>query len=205
MFAPTDYSTPPASMFNTMQFDGFTGGPHHTMSAGVNPYGNCYLTENYSDSGKGMFAIPAINSKVIVAFLNGARGIPVILGKIHSGTEIDQIYAVGTAYPDYPNIFENTHAGTAKPPTQVSTTSAVSSTATTTAPQSGSKTYTPPPGSNLPSGSTADNRLTNQQIDNLPSSSSSRTSYSVNGSKITTTITKISPEEYRRRKAAAGY
>ena len=49
--------------------------------------------------------------------MNGSRGIPVVLGKINSGTEIEQIYGVGSAYPDYPNVFENTVAPTTTPPT----------------------------------------------------------------------------------------
>lgn len=119
---PTDYTTPPAKMFTSMNLDGHSGGPGVTMSAAVNPYGNCYVTENYSDSGKGMFSTPAVGSKVLVGFLNGARGLPVILGKIHAGSEIEQIHGVGTAYPDYPNAFENTHSNNITPPTSAQIT-----------------------------------------------------------------------------------
>ena len=116
-FVGTNYTSPPASMFASQSLDGHSGGPAVNMTSKVNPYGNCYITENYNDSGKGMFSLPSVNSKVIVGFLNGSRGIPIVIGKIHSGTEIEQIYGVGNAYPDYPNVFENTVAPTTKPPT----------------------------------------------------------------------------------------
>lgn len=115
---PSKYTTAPASMFTSQSLDNHASGPGHNMTANVNPYGNCYVTENYSDSGKGMFSVPAVGSKVLIGFLNGARGLPIVLGKINSGTEIEQIYGVGTAYPDYPNIFENTHVGSTTPPTK---------------------------------------------------------------------------------------
>lgn len=115
---PTNYTTAPAAMFASQNLDEYSGGPSYNMTANVNPYGNCYVTENYSDSGKGMYSIPAVGSKVLIGFINGARGLPIVLGKINSGTEIEQIYGVGTAYPDYPNIFENTKAPTTTPPTK---------------------------------------------------------------------------------------
>jgi hypothetical protein len=114
----SSYSTPPATQFSSMMLDGFSDGPSVTMSANVNPYGNCYLTENYSDSGKGMFSVPSVNSKVLIGFLNGSRAIPIVLGKLNSGSEVEQIYGNGTAYPDYPNIFENSIAPTTKPETE---------------------------------------------------------------------------------------
>jgi len=113
----TRYTTPPASQFTSQMFDGYAQGPAANMSAAVNPYGNSYVTENYSDSGKGMFSTPSVNSKVLIGFIHGSRSIPVVLGKINSGTEIEQIYGAGSAYPDYPNIFENTVAPTTTPPT----------------------------------------------------------------------------------------
>ena len=116
-FVGTNYTSPPASMFSSQSLDGHSGGPAVNMTSKVNPYGNCYITENYNDSGKGMFSLPSVNSKVLIGFINGSRGIPIVLGKIHSGTEVEQIYGVGNAYPDYPNIFENTVAPTTTPPT----------------------------------------------------------------------------------------
>jgi len=116
-FSSNNYTSPPASMFASQTLDGHSGGPAVNMTSKVNPYGNCYITENYNDSGKGMFSLPSVNSKVIIGFLNGSRGIPIVLGKLNSGTEIEQIYGTGEAYPDYPNIFENTVAPTTTPPT----------------------------------------------------------------------------------------
>lgn len=130
---PNGYTTPPAAMFSSMKLDGHSGGPGITMSAGVNPYGNCYVTENHSNSGKGMFGIPSVGAKVLVGFLNGSRSTPIILGKIHAGSEMEQIYGVGTAYPDYPNAFENTHSNNISPPTSaLITTAPNNNTATTT-------------------------------------------------------------------------
>ena len=102
------YSSPPSEQFKSQTFDGHAAGPAVNMSAGVNPYGNSYVTENYGNSGKGSFSVPGINSKVLVGFIGGARGLPVVLGKLNSSTEFEQIYGSGNAYPDYPNIFENT-------------------------------------------------------------------------------------------------
>lgn len=127
---PTNYTTAPAAMFASQNLDGYSGGPSYNMTANVNPYGNCYVTENYSDSGKGMYSMPAVGSKVLIGFINGARGLPIVLGKINSGTEIEQIYGVGTAYPDYPNIFENTKAPTTTPPTSTTPTSSAAPAAT---------------------------------------------------------------------------
>lgn len=116
------FTTPPASQFTSQMFDGFAQGPAANMSAGVNPYGNNYVTENYSDSGKGMFSVPSVNSKVLVGFIHGSRGLPIILGKINAGSEMEQIHGVGAAYPDYPGIFENTFAGTTTPITKSTAT-----------------------------------------------------------------------------------
>lgn len=119
---PSRYTTPPASQFTSQMFDGHAQGPAANMSAGVNPYGNCYVTENYSDSGKGMFSMPSINSKVLIGFIHGSRGLPIVLGKINAGSEIEQMHGIGAAYPDYPGIFENTTTSTTKPPTKSTVT-----------------------------------------------------------------------------------
>jgi len=98
----------PAAMFSSKNvYDSFTGGPGVIMSSGYNTYGTDYMPENYSNSGKGMFAIPSVNSRVLVGFLNGSRAIPVVLGKINTTSEMSQVYGSGTSYPDYPGIFEN--------------------------------------------------------------------------------------------------
>lgn len=116
------YTTPPASQFTSQMFDGHAQGPAANMSAGVNPYGNCYITENYSDSGKGMFSIPSVNSKVLIGFIHGSRGLPIVLGKINAGSEIEQLYGFGAAYPDYPGVFENTTTGSTTPATKSTAT-----------------------------------------------------------------------------------
>ena len=117
MYENSTYSTVPATQFSAQSFDGHTEGPAVNMHAKVNSYGNNYVTSNYSDSGKGMFALPAVNSKVLIGFINGARGLPIVLGKVNAGSEMEQIYGAGEAYPDYPNIFENTRTATTTPPT----------------------------------------------------------------------------------------
>jgi hypothetical protein len=117
----SNYSSPPAIQFSSLMLDGFSNGPGVSMSANVNPYGNCYITENFSDSGKGMFSVPSVNSKVLIGFLNGSRAIPIVLGKFNSGSEVEQVYGNGAAYPDYPNIFENSIASTTKPETESKT------------------------------------------------------------------------------------
>lgn len=105
----TTHGYAPASMFSSKNvYDDFTGGPGVAMTSGYNSYGTDYMPENYSNSGKGMFAIPSVNSRVLVGFLNGSRGIPIVLGKINTSSEISQIYSSGISYPDYPGIFENT-------------------------------------------------------------------------------------------------
>lgn len=116
------YSTPPASQFTSQMFDGHTQGPAGNMTSGVNPYGNCYITENYSDSGKGMFSIPSVNSKVLIGFIHGSRGLPIILGKINADSEFEQMHGIGAAYPDYPGIFENTTTSTTTPSTNSTVT-----------------------------------------------------------------------------------
>lgn len=99
----------PAAMFTSKNIhDGYSSGPDVTISSGYNSFGTEYMPENYSNSGKGMFAIPSINSRVLIGFLNGSRAIPVVLGKINTPSEISQIYGSGTAFPDYPGVFENT-------------------------------------------------------------------------------------------------
>jgi hypothetical protein len=104
----SDHGFAPASMFSTKNItDGYSGGPGPLMTSGYNTYGTEYMSENFSNSGKGMFAIPAINSRVLIGFLNGSRAIPIVLGKLNSASEINQIYGSGSSYPDYPGIFEN--------------------------------------------------------------------------------------------------
>lgn len=130
------YTTPPASQFSSQILDGYTQGPGGNITSGVNPHGNCYVTENYSNSGKGMFSIPSINSKVLIGFIHGSRGIPIVLGKISSESEIEQIYGFGASYPDYPGIFENTIAATTTPSTSATVTITTKAEVLTGAPSS---------------------------------------------------------------------
>lgn len=180
MYNSSSYSTVPATQFSDQSFDGHTEGPAVNVHAKVNPYGNAYVTSNYSDSGKGMFALPAINSKVLVGFINGSRGLPIVLGKVNAGSEMEQMYGAGEAYPDYPNIFENTRTAIVKPPTN--STANVSSNPTKANPSTAAAGQNGPSGNNAAAGK-------NAAAGTSTTSSSTTTTTSTNGSSTATTTT----------------
>ncbi len=99
-------AVPPAEAFFNMS-DEFIGG-QLTVTAGVNPTAGAYSPDNRSNSYKGMVSYPRTDSTVIVSFINGMRGRPIILGYYLGAANLDSISDVGgNVYPDVPFAYSN--------------------------------------------------------------------------------------------------
>ena len=100
--------TPPAeSYFNVS--DNFIGGMG-SSTAGVNPYATAYSPDNRSNSFKGMMSLPSVGTTVVVSFMNGVRGMPIIIGILPSAADVDSIHGIGLSeeiYPNYPFAYSN--------------------------------------------------------------------------------------------------
>jgi len=101
-------SRPPAANYGIYGgYDGFaqTG----IGTAGINPTSNAYTPDNRSNSGKGLFALPGVGCTVLVGFLNGKRGLPIVLGCIQGYDSIDTVHGNGTegVYPNLPLAYGN--------------------------------------------------------------------------------------------------
>ena len=99
---------PPSAQFSIMSTrDKNCGGPAEHATTINNPDGNSYFPDHRYKAGKGVFAIPEINSRVIVEFINGSQSFPVIVGKLNTSDEIEGYYDAGGTKPDYPFFFQN--------------------------------------------------------------------------------------------------
>jgi hypothetical protein len=102
-----------ANQFAKGRPDGFTGKPDCVGTAGVNTYGKNFQV-NYKDGqSTGSFAIPGVGATVVVAFINGSRNMPIVLGALHGGPAVQGINSSTGApdtYPNYPG-----HSGVRRP------------------------------------------------------------------------------------------
>ena len=90
---------PPAEAYSNI-CDGFRGG-NNIGTAGVNINSNAYSPDNRSNAGKGLFASPGVGCTVLIGFLNGKRGLPIVLGCIQGYDSIESVHGTGTegVYP----------------------------------------------------------------------------------------------------------
>lgn len=99
-------SVPPAESYFDIS-DEFIG-VGLSVTSGVNPTARAYSPDNRSNSYKGMLSYPRKDSTVIVSFLNGLRGNPIILGYYVSEANFDSIASVGNGiYPNVPFAYSN--------------------------------------------------------------------------------------------------
>lgn len=116
---------PPSAQFDIMNKhcrDKNSDGPAKHATTINNPDGNSYFPDHRYKAGKGVFAIPEINSRVIVEFVNGSQSFPVIVGKLNTSDEIEGYYDAGGTKPDYPFFFQNnSKPGTGPPSSSTST------------------------------------------------------------------------------------
>ena len=99
---------PPAEAYHGIT-DSFVGGMG-SSSAGVNTTASAYSPDNRSNAYKGMMALPGVGANVVVSFMNGVRGMPIIIGVLPSAADVDSIHGIGLGeeiYPNYPFAYSN--------------------------------------------------------------------------------------------------
>ena len=112
---------PPSAQFDIMNKHGrdkFSGGPAEHATTINNPDGNSYFPDHRYKAGKGVFAVPEVNSRVVVEFINGSESLPVITGKLNTSDEIEGYYGAGDTgtRPTYPFFFQNNSKPGTGPP-----------------------------------------------------------------------------------------
>ncbi len=99
---------PPAEALFSVT-DAYVGGLG-SGSAGVNPHASAYSPDNRSNAYKGMMSLPSVGANVVVSFMNGVRGMPIIIGVLPSAADVDSIHGMGLGseiYPNYPFAYSN--------------------------------------------------------------------------------------------------
>ena len=99
---------PPAEAYFGVK-DGFIGGMG-SDTAGVNATAGAYSPDNRSNAYKGTMSLPSVGANVVVSFMNGVRGMPIVLGVIPSAADVDSIHGMGLGdemYPNYPFAYSN--------------------------------------------------------------------------------------------------
>jgi len=99
---------PPAEAYSHVN-DGFIGG-NNIGTAGVNVTAMAYSPDNRSNAYKGMMSLPGVGASVVVSFINGQRGTPIILGVLPSIADVASIHGVGLeddVFPNYPFAYSN--------------------------------------------------------------------------------------------------
>ena len=86
-------------------------------SAAVNPNNSDFAGEFKTNAVHGTYSIPPVGATVIVQYINGNRGLPIVVGTVHSATAISSIYEASDtgatsdedkrSLPDYPNEYKN--------------------------------------------------------------------------------------------------
>jgi hypothetical protein len=112
---------PPSAQFNIMNKhcrDKFSDGPAKHATTINNSDGNSYFPDHRYKAGKGVFAIPEINSRVIVQFGNGSASFPIVVGKLNTSDEIEGYYTSGDSNvkATYPSHFQNNSKPGTGPP-----------------------------------------------------------------------------------------
>jgi len=69
-----------------------------------------YSPDNRSNAYKGIMSLPGVGATVVISFLNGQRGTPIILGVVPGVADVASIHGVGLrdeVFPNYPWVFSN--------------------------------------------------------------------------------------------------
>jgi len=93
--------------FSNKLRDSFSDGPKKYLTPINNPYGNNYYPNYPWNTGLGSYSIPEVNTFVLVGFLNGARNLPVVLGKLPRQDELESFYKRDGAYVSAPSKSQN--------------------------------------------------------------------------------------------------
>jgi len=99
---PTNSDTKsPAAAYNVITAAGNDG--TDLGSAANNTYDNSFAPDNRDGAVNGIFSIPPIGATVAVLFINGNRGMPVVVGTLMGTEAIKSIHSTdGGVMPGYP-------------------------------------------------------------------------------------------------------
>lgn len=99
---PTNpYTRSPAAAYSGIVAAGNNG--TDPGSAANNTYDNSFAPDNRDGAVKGTFSVPPIGATVAVSFINGSRGLPVVIGTLMGTEAIKSIHSTGGgAMPGYP-------------------------------------------------------------------------------------------------------
>lgn len=86
-------------------------GPKKEMVPTNNPYCNNYYPNYPWNTGLGSYSIPEVNTCVIIGFLNGARNLPIVLGKLPKQDELESFYIKDCTLANAPNKSQNYNFG----------------------------------------------------------------------------------------------
>jgi hypothetical protein len=72
-----------------------------------NPYGNNYYPAYPWNTGLGSYSIPEVNTRVLVAFLNGSRSLPIVIGKLPTQDEQKAFFTRSGVFGNAPGQDQN--------------------------------------------------------------------------------------------------
>lgn len=81
--------------------------PEDFLAARGNPYGAEYASPSYSNSPKGVFAIPRVGAHMLISFFGGDPNYPVYLGVLPSSSDFGNILEMDGTFPGSPRGFES--------------------------------------------------------------------------------------------------
>jgi hypothetical protein len=104
---PENKGGKPGSYFESHPVSDAFGNTAKINSQNFNQYSDLYKPSTYSNAAKGIFSVPNVGAHVWVFFRDGSPLVPVYFAAAFGQNDFSSIYQAGSAYPDYPDSFEN--------------------------------------------------------------------------------------------------